>query len=88
MPQTQSQGGISETVVKLSENGSRAQKSNTDEGGEPGLSPFFWLRDEENVEDLSQISGKSPFHDVPFPDVPTFSDIKESDDETLDVSTF
>ena len=49
---------------------------------------FFWLRDEENVEDLSQISGKSPFHDVPFPDVPTFSDIKESDDETLDVSTF
>ncbi|KAM6551970.1 hypothetical protein CsatB_001778 [Cannabis sativa] len=48
---------------------------------EPNLSPFFWLRDDENVENLSQQTCTDPFINMSLPAVPAFSDIKDSDDE-------
>ena len=93
VPHSQCEGAVDQAVDKLSEKGSRVIRPVVGEKGEPVLSPFFWLRDEENVENLSQDSGKSPFNDMPFSNAPTFSDIKDSDDEnsprsTPDVSKF
>lgn len=55
------------------------------EKGEPELAPFFWLR-EEDIEKSTQNSEKSPQNSsqlmfITPPDVPCFSDIKDSDDE-------
>lgn len=50
------------------------------EKGEPVLSPFFWLRDED-VEKSSQFTDGDQLLDVTPPNIPTFSDIKDSDDE-------
>ncbi|KAL6201474.1 hypothetical protein ACLB2K_025188 [Fragaria x ananassa] len=50
------------------------------ERGEPVLSPFFWLSDKD-AENLSEPSTGDQFNDFPSPNVPTFSDIKDSDDE-------
>ncbi|XP_050369496.1 protein BREAST CANCER SUSCEPTIBILITY 1 homolog [Argentina anserina] len=50
------------------------------ENGEPVLSPFFWLSDKD-AENLSQPSTSDQLNDIPSPNVPTFSDIKDSDDE-------
>ncbi|CAB4276528.1 unnamed protein product [Prunus armeniaca] len=49
------------------------------EVGEPMLSPFFWLRDKDE-ENLSQHTDGDQLSDSP-PNVPTFSDIKDSEDE-------
>lgn len=50
------------------------------EKGEPVLSPFFWLSDKD-AENLSEPSSVDQLNDIPSPNVPTFSDIKDSDDE-------
>ncbi|CAI9760072.1 unnamed protein product [Fraxinus pennsylvanica] len=50
------------------------------EKGDPVFTPFFWLREEEHVEKSSQYSDEDKLIDTP-PDVPCFSDMKDSDDE-------
>ncbi|XP_062094809.1 protein BREAST CANCER SUSCEPTIBILITY 1 homolog isoform X2 [Humulus lupulus] len=68
-----------EGVDKLSEKSSKiiGKKPIVDEKG-LNLSPFFWLRDEEN---LSQQTCTDSFINMSHPAVPAFSDIKDSDDE-------
>ncbi|KAM2042974.1 hypothetical protein ACFXTH_036469 [Malus domestica] len=56
------------------------EKPVLNEKGEPVLSPFFWLNDKD-VESLSQFSFGDQLTDLPSPNVPAFSDIKDSDDE-------
>ncbi|XP_052179394.1 protein BREAST CANCER SUSCEPTIBILITY 1 homolog isoform X2 [Diospyros lotus] len=53
------------------------------EKGELAFTPFFWLRDDEDVEKLSQQTDGDQNMDTPLIDAPCFSDIKDSDDETL-----
>lgn len=48
--------------------------------GEPIFTPFFWLRDDEDLENVSQKTDDNQIMYTP-PDVPCFSDIKDSDDE-------
>lgn len=50
--------------------------------GEPLFTPFFWLRDEEDVEKTTQQSNGDgdQIMETP-PDALCFSDIKDSDDE-------
>ncbi|CAK7350161.1 unnamed protein product [Dovyalis caffra] len=55
------------------------------EKGEPTLSPFFWLRDEDG-EKSSQHTDVDQLLDITPPNVPTFSDIKDSDDENASAS--
>lgn len=55
--------------------------------GEPVLSPFFWLRDEEDVEKSSQHTDEDQFLDMTPLNAPAFSDIKDSDDEYPSSST-
>ena len=48
----------------------------------PVLSPFFWLREEEGGEKLSQqTNGDQLIDEGPTPIPPSFSDLKDSDDE-------
>ncbi|KAG5590649.1 hypothetical protein H5410_041163 [Solanum commersonii] len=54
-------------------------RSMLNEKGEPVLSPFFWLR-EENLERSSQQTDGDIIMDTP-PAVPSFSDMKDLDDE-------
>ncbi|KAL9404001.1 hypothetical protein Peur_000973 [Populus x canadensis] len=63
-------------------NDSSVSKKNpvVDEKGERMLSPFFWLRDEDG-EKSSQHTDVDQLLDITPPNVPTFSDIKDSDDE-------
>ncbi|XP_062012669.1 protein BREAST CANCER SUSCEPTIBILITY 1 homolog [Rosa rugosa] len=56
------------------------EKPVLNEKGELVLSPFFWLSDKD-AENLSQPSSGDQLNDIPSPNVPTFSDIKDSDDE-------
>ncbi|GER24630.1 protein BREAST CANCER SUSCEPTIBILITY 1 homolog [Striga asiatica] len=51
------------------------------EKGELRLSPFFWLRDKDSLEELSQPTDDNQVMYTPL-DVPCFSDIKDSDDES------
>lgn len=83
VPHSQSEGDLGATVDKLSEKSIKILKKYpiTDEKGGLRLSPFFWLRDEENMENLSQETDTNAFIDMPLPNAPTFSDIKDSDDE-------
>ncbi|GMI70669.1 hypothetical protein HRI_000736200 [Hibiscus trionum] len=54
---------------------------NLRENGEQTLSPFFWLREEEDEERPSQLTdGDQCVYTTP-PELPSFSDIKDSDDE-------
>lgn len=80
------EGELGETMVNLSKKGSAVQKEkpNINEKGEPVLSPFFWLREEETVESLSQPTDVDQLVDIPLPNVPSFSDIRDSDDENSD----
>lgn len=48
--------------------------------GEPIFTPFFWLGEEEDIEKLSQRTDDNQIMYTP-PEVPCFSDIKDSDDE-------
>ncbi|KAL6546337.1 hypothetical protein OROMI_022058 [Orobanche minor] len=54
--------------------------SYTCEKGEPTLSPFFWLRDEDDLEQLSHQTDENQVMYTPL-DVPSFSDLKDSDDQ-------
>ncbi|KAK6150097.1 hypothetical protein DH2020_017622 [Rehmannia glutinosa] len=50
------------------------------ENGEPIFSPFFWLREEDDLEKSTQQTDDNQIMYTP-PDAPCFSDIKDSDDE-------
>ncbi|KAF7842918.1 protein BREAST CANCER SUSCEPTIBILITY 1-like protein isoform X1 [Senna tora] len=91
------QSPLSETPLKfakfgdsLSEINKEGRKEGTDTSNERplrsekekiSLSPFFWLRDEENGEKLSQGTVADLLTDTPTPNPPSFSDLKDSDDE-------
>lgn len=93
------QSPLSETPLKDAKFGASLTETNkegTKEGspasnGSPlrsekediSLSPFFWLRDEEEGEKLSQGTIGNPLGDTdtPTPTPPSFSDLKDSDDE-------
>lgn len=49
------------------------------EKGEPIFTPFFWLRDEEPEKSTQQTDDNQMMYTPP--DVPCFSDIKDSDDD-------
>ncbi|XP_073146380.1 protein BREAST CANCER SUSCEPTIBILITY 1 homolog isoform X2 [Henckelia pumila] len=49
--------------------------------GHPAFTPFFWLREEEDIEKSTQQSNEDQLIGTPL-DAPCFSDIKDSDDET------
>lgn len=74
----------------LSEIGKGGPKSNSvvpnekparNDNGELVFSPFFWLREEEDVENLSQQTDWDLPLSSSLPNAPSFSDIKGSDDE-------
>ncbi|XVF45985.1 hypothetical protein PTKIN_Ptkin02bG0251800 [Pterospermum kingtungense] len=87
---------LSETPMLSSKLGSRLVESTEDESkrssdspkedyilrekGEPTLSPFFWLG-EEDIEKPSQLTDGDQCDYITPPDVPSFSDLKDSDDE-------
>lgn len=48
---------------------------------DPVLSPFFWLREEDNGEKLSQHTDEDQLIAGPTPIPPSFSDLKDTDDE-------
>ncbi|XP_057503698.1 protein BREAST CANCER SUSCEPTIBILITY 1 homolog [Actinidia eriantha] len=56
------------------------EKHAVNEKGEPVFTPFFWLRDDEDVEKLTQQTDGGDNMDTP-PNAPCFSDIKDSADE-------
>ncbi|XP_010537742.1 PREDICTED: protein BREAST CANCER SUSCEPTIBILITY 1 homolog [Tarenaya hassleriana] len=49
--------------------------------GKLSLSPFFWLRDEDAEENISQFTESDDLYCTPV-DVPSFSDLKDSDHES------
>ncbi|CAA7054605.1 unnamed protein product [Microthlaspi erraticum] len=63
-----------ETVIRLNEHPCVNKEEN--------LAPFFWLRDEDDGESLSQPAGSDQLLDVTPVDVPSFSDLKDSDHES------
>lgn len=54
--------------------------TSTREKGKQNLAPFFWLREEEDIEKSTQQSDDNQVMYTP-PEVPCFSDMKDSDDE-------
>ncbi|KAF8096142.1 hypothetical protein N665_0317s0048 [Sinapis alba] len=62
------------TVIRLNEHPSLNKEDN--------LAPFFWLRDEDDGENLSQPAESDSFLDVTPVDVPSFSDLKDSDHDS------
>ncbi|QCD76959.1 protein BREAST CANCER SUSCEPTIBILITY 1 homolog isoform X2 [Vigna unguiculata] len=55
----------------------------------PVLSPFFWLREEKDGEKSSQPTDEDQFIDGSTPNRPSFSDLKDSDDEnTSNIAPF
>ncbi|KAI6703383.1 hypothetical protein NL676_012519 [Syzygium grande] len=75
--------GICETKDNEDKNilASSKQKLSLNEKGEPAFLPFFWLREEEDAEKLTQSSDNEQLTGISPPDVPSFSDMKDSDDE-------
>lgn len=63
-----------ETVIRLNENPSLNKGEN--------LAPLFWLRDGDDGERLSQPTESDQLLDVTPVDVPSFSDLKDSDHES------
>ncbi|CAN6913480.1 unnamed protein product [Brassica oleracea] len=63
-----------ETVISLNDHPSLNKDEN--------MAPFFWLRDEDDEESLSQPAESDPFLDVTPVDVPSFSDLKDSDHDS------
>lgn len=78
------QGGSGEVDRKNSERCPVSQKDMfyTFENGELVFSPFFWLRDEEDLQKSSQKTDENELMYTPQ-DAPRFSDIKDSDDEDI-----
>ncbi|KAA8514872.1 hypothetical protein F0562_018051 [Nyssa sinensis] len=76
------EGGRGETTKHEPERSSVVLKDKPirNEKGEPVFSPFFWLREEEDIEKLSQQTNGDYNMDTP-PKALSFSDIKDSDDE-------
>ncbi|XP_051125585.1 protein BREAST CANCER SUSCEPTIBILITY 1 homolog [Andrographis paniculata] len=76
------EGGIHETERQKPEKCPVLQRdmSCRVENGVTVFSPFFWLRDEEDLEKSSQHSDDNQLLHTP-PNAPCFSDIKDSDDE-------
>ncbi|XP_028759187.1 protein BREAST CANCER SUSCEPTIBILITY 1 homolog isoform X1 [Neltuma alba] len=54
---------------------------------EVALSPFFWLRDEKDGEKSSQDTVGGKVSDTPTPNLPSFSDLRDSDDENSSKAT-
>ncbi|GAB2241525.1 hypothetical protein Droror1_Dr00018300 [Drosera rotundifolia] len=52
-----------------------------EEDGEPCFPPFFWLREKEDMDKSSQETDVDFFSDLSPVNAPTFSDIKDSEDE-------
>ncbi|MBA0580700.1 hypothetical protein Gorai_022906, partial [Gossypium raimondii] len=74
-------GGLIEITEDESKMSSDILKENNlGEKGEQILSPFFWLR-EEDVERPSQLSDGDQCLYITPPGLPSFSDMKDSDDE-------
>lgn len=63
------------TVIRLNEHPSLNKEEN--------LAPLFWLRDEDDGESLSQPTESDQLLDVTPVVVPSFSDLKDSDRESL-----
>lgn len=81
MQSAKSKNETHEAAKSETEMTSRMQKDKLifNENEEPVLSPFFWLREDDDAEKLTQQTD-GDLMDTP-PDVPCFSDIKDSDDE-------
>lgn len=71
--------GLQKNLVELKD------KHVMNEKGEAMFTPFFWLREEEDAEKVTQLTNDNVI-DTP-PDAPCFSDMKDSDDEVLCKST-
>ncbi|KAK4254598.1 hypothetical protein QN277_009956 [Acacia crassicarpa] len=54
---------------------------------EVALSPFFWLRDEKDGEKSTQGTVEEKLSDTPTPNLPSFSDLRDSDDENPSKAT-
>jgi len=67
--------GTEKVPVMESERPLQREKDN------PVLSPFFWLREEKDGERLSQQTDDDEIIDGSTPNPPSFSDLKDSDDE-------
>ncbi|KAM7500529.1 hypothetical protein LguiA_024943 [Lonicera macranthoides] len=68
-----SKDGLQKNLVVLKD------KHVMNEKGETLFTPFFWLREEEDAEKVTQLTNDNVI-DTP-PDAPCFSDMKDSDDE-------
>ncbi|XVE48495.1 hypothetical protein DITRI_Ditri01bG0006300 [Diplodiscus trichospermus] len=75
-------GALVESTEDKSKTSSDIPKENSflREKGEPILSPFFWLR-EEDAEKPSQLTDGDQCVFTTPPEVPSFSDLNDSDDE-------
>ncbi|KFK28705.1 hypothetical protein AALP_AA7G035900 [Arabis alpina] len=62
------------TVIRLNEDPCVNKEGN--------LAPFFWLRDEDDDESSSQLAASDQLSDTTPVDVPSFSDLKDSDHES------
>ncbi|KAK4345236.1 hypothetical protein RND71_035412 [Anisodus tanguticus] len=80
LPPTKLVGGNSKSITNDAQKPLVTEKdwSELNEKGEPVLSPFFWLR-EQDVERSTEQTDGDFIMDTP-PDAPCFSDIKDSDD--------
>ncbi|KAJ9691113.1 hypothetical protein PVL29_013335 [Vitis rotundifolia] len=76
-------GGLSEMSGGGPKNNSVVlnEKPALNDNGELVFSPFFWLREDEDVENSSQQMDGDLALSSSLPNVPSFSDIKGSDDE-------
>ncbi|XP_060181871.1 protein BREAST CANCER SUSCEPTIBILITY 1 homolog isoform X1 [Lycium barbarum] len=81
LPPTKLVGGNSKSITNEAQKPLVTEKDRSvlNGKGEPVLSPFFWLREEEDVERSTQQTDGDFIMDTP-PDAPCFSDIKDSDD--------
>ncbi|XP_073274533.1 protein BREAST CANCER SUSCEPTIBILITY 1 homolog isoform X2 [Primulina huaijiensis] len=74
--------GIGE-ICKINHEGYTLTEKNVPvvcENGQPVFAPFFWLREEEDIEKSTQQSSQDQLFGTPL-GAPCFSDIKDSDDE-------
>ncbi|XP_057983911.1 uncharacterized protein LOC131168474 isoform X2 [Malania oleifera] len=77
------ESGLVESTKEGSKNGSNVINKNPVlyGKGEPVFSPFFWLREDEDAEILSQMMDSDHVMDTPLLNAPSFSDMKDSDEE-------
>ncbi|KAK9268132.1 hypothetical protein L1049_010572 [Liquidambar formosana] len=77
------ESGLGEITKDVPRNSSIVlnEKPTFNEKGELVFSPFFWLREDEDGEKISQQMDGDHLIDTPPPNGPTFSDLKDSDNE-------